>query len=54
MGTIGAVVEAGIFAAFLAGGFLYQKSGIRILFLASFLIGAVGVIVSLFVKEEPA
>jgi len=54
MGTIGAVVEAGIFAAFLTGGFLYQKSGMRSLFLVSFLIGAAGVIASLFVKEAPA
>lgn len=54
MGTIGAVVEAGIFAAFLAGGFLYDNSGIRILFLFSALAAAAGAVLSLFVKEKPA
>lgn len=54
MGTIGAVVEVGIFAAFLAGGFLYQNAGIRILFLISALAAAAGAVLSLFVKEKPS
>lgn len=53
MGVIGAVVEVGIFAAFLAGGFLYQSAGMRVLFLISAVVAAAGAVLALFVREEP-
>ena len=53
MGVIGAITDVGIFGAFVVGGFLYQAAGIKSLFLASALVGAVGIVLSLFVTEEP-
>ena len=48
------VVEIGIFAAFMLGGILYDKSGIKALFFTSAAVAAIGLIISFFIKEKPA
>ncbi|MEA5003737.1 MAG: MFS transporter, partial [Christensenella sp.] len=52
MGAINAMTQAGIFASFLVGGFFYQKAGIKELFFISFIAAIMGMILSLFVKEQ--
>ncbi len=53
MGVINAVCQVGFLAAYITGGFLYQYMDLKILFLVSFAVGAVGALVSLFIKETP-
>lgn len=54
MGVLGGVVEVGILAAFVFGGVLYDRAGIRLLFFVSAAVAAVGLAISVFVKEKPA
>lgn len=51
MGLLSAVVESGILAAFVLGGFLDAAGGIRLIFLAACVSGAAGFVLSLFVKD---
>lgn len=51
MGLLSTIVEAGILAAFVAGGFLSQRGGIRLVFLAAAVAGAAGLVLSLFVED---
>ncbi|MBD5560593.1 MAG: MFS transporter [Clostridia bacterium] len=51
MGLLSSIVETGILAAFVAGGFLDAAGGIRLIFLAACISGAAGFVLSLFVKD---
>lgn len=51
MGMLSAIVESGILAAFVLGGFLDAAGGIRLIFLVACISGAVGMVLSLFVKD---
>lgn len=51
MGMLSAIVESGILAAFVLGGFLDAAGGIRLIFLTACLSGAAGLVLSLFVKD---
>ncbi len=52
IGTINVFTNAGRFAAFIAGGILFERVGIRGLFVASFASGMIGCILALFIKDE--
>lgn len=51
MGLLSAIVESGILAAFVLGGFLDAAGGIRLIFLTACLSGAAGFVLSLFVED---
>lgn len=51
MGLLSAIVESGILAAFVVGGFLDAAGGIHLIFLVACLSGAAGFVLSLFVKD---
>lgn len=52
IGIINVFFQAGGLLAFLAGGFLYGRYGIHILFRASFVAGMVGTVMALFIPHE--
>jgi MFS family permease len=52
IGRINVFTNAGRFAAFIAGGILFERIGIRGLFVASFVSGIIGCILALFIKRE--
>ena len=52
IGTINLFANAGRFAAFIVGGILFERIGIRGLFVASFASGIIGCILALFVQRE--
>ena len=52
IGTINLFTNAGRFAAFILGGILFERIGIRGLFIASFVSGMVGSILALCIKHE--
>ena len=51
MGRLSAIVESGILASFILGGFLDAAGGIHLIFLVACLSGAAGFVLSLFVKD---
>ena len=51
IGTINLFTNGGRFAAFILGGMLFERIGIRGLFVASFASGMIGSILALFVKR---
>ncbi len=53
IGRLNVFTNAGRFAAFIAGGVLFERIGIRGLFIASFMSGMMGCILALFIKHEP-
>ncbi len=53
IGTINLFANAGRFAAFIVGGILFERIGIRGLFVASFASGMIGCMLALFVKRGP-
>jgi MFS family permease len=52
IGTITLFTNAGRFAAFLLGGILFERIGIRGLFIASFAAGMIGSVLALCIKQE--
>lgn len=52
IGTINLFTNAGRLAAFLLGGILFERIGIRGLFIASFASGMIGSILALCIKQE--
>lgn len=52
MGYVSAGANLGIFAAFVAGGFAYEKGGIHLIFLIAAFTALGGFILSVFVKDE--
>ena len=52
IGIINVFTNAGRFAAFIAGGLLFERIGIRGLFVVSFVSGIIGSIVALCIKRE--
>ena len=52
IGTINLFSNAGRLAAFIVGGILFERIGIRGLFVASFASGMIGSILALFIKRE--
>ena len=52
IGRLNVFTNAGRFAAFIAGGILFERIGIRGLFVASFASGMIGCILALFIKHE--
>ena len=53
IGSINAVNNAGILAAYLLGGLLYQRFGMVCMFYLSLSAGAIAAIVALFIADEP-
>jgi len=53
IGSINAVNNAGILAAYIIGGLFYEKYGMVLMFWMSMIAGFIGVVVSLFIKDEP-
>lgn len=54
IGSINAVNNAGILAAYILGGLLYARFGMVMMFWLSLGAGLLGVIVALFIRDEPA
>ena len=52
IGTINIFTNAGRFAAFIIGGILFERVGIRGLFVVSFISGVIGSALALFIKRE--
>ncbi len=52
IGTINMFTNAGRFAAFLLGGILFERIGIRGLFVVSFASGMIGSVLALYIKRE--
>ncbi|MCG6536325.1 MAG: MFS transporter, partial [Syntrophales bacterium LBB04] len=52
IGVINMFVNGGRLAAFIIGGILFERIGIRGLFIASFASGMIGSILALFIKRE--
>jgi MFS family permease len=52
--TITQLMSAGTLAAFIVGGILFERVGIRGLFIASFASGMAGCVLALFIRREPA
>lgn len=53
IGLLTAMNNAGTLAAYLLGGALYEPFGMKSLFLGSALSGGLGLVIALFVKDEP-
>ena len=53
IGILNTFVNTGRLAAFMLGGILFERIGIRGLFIASFAAGMIGSILALFIKREP-
>lgn len=54
IGSINAVNNAGILAAYILGGLLYARFGMVMMFWLSLGAGLLGAIVALFIRDEPA
>lgn len=54
IGSINAVNNAGILAAYILGGLFYEKFGMVLMFWMSLAAGLLGAIVALFIRDEPA
>lgn len=54
MGIMNLCVNAGVLAGFIAGGMLFERVGIRGLFIASFAAGMIGCFLGLFIERERA
>ena len=53
IGSINAVNNAGILAAYLLGGLFYQRFGMVLMFWMSLIAGLIGVVIALFITDEP-
>jgi MFS family permease len=53
IGRLNTAVNTGRLAAFMLGGILFERIGIRGLFIASFASGMIGCILALCIKQEP-
>lgn len=53
IGSINAVNNAGILAAYLLGGLFYQRFGMVLMFWMSLISGAIATVLALFIVDEP-
>ena len=53
IGSINAINNAGILAAYIIGGLFYEKYGMVLMFWMSMIAGFIGVAVACFIKDEP-